>query len=337
MRSRRFEATGLELVERVLTSAYTRTRLTTTSSSLEGHVRVEQLDLGPHLQLHRADLGVAAVLQARPVPGWVFAHVLGGRTTSRTRRAGTDRETTHGYGQVHLSSGPDRPFWARVDQLVVESAVLSPALLEQVAEPASAWAPSPTGPVRFTDDRPVSHALGQCWVRTCDVVRGQLRTTRPSDDLAVASTARLLAGTALAVFPNTTWGSDGLRRDSRDAHAATYQRARRFIDDHADQDTSPAEVAAACAVSVRALRLAFRRHGDTTPSAHLRLARLARAHADLLDALALPAAAPADPRAAVVRVARRWGFVSVRAFEDAYRAAYGCTPAQALHLRRPLR
>jgi AraC-like DNA-binding protein len=94
-----------------------------------------------------------------------------------------------------------------------------------------------------------------------------------------------VAATALAVFPNTAMGEPTIE-DRRDAHRGTLRRAMAFIEAHADQDISIADIARASNVSTRAVQLAFRRHLDTTPTAYLRRVRLDHAHRDLRNAAA---------------------------------------------------
>lgn len=81
------------------------------------------------------------------------------------------------------------------------------------------------------------------------------------------------------------------------------RRAVAFIEENAHLDITVADIAAAVCVTTRAVQLAFQRHLDTTPTAYLRRARLARAHADLTRA------SPGDGLT-VTAVAYRWGFPS---------------------------
>ncbi|WP_433417810.1 helix-turn-helix domain-containing protein [Microtetraspora malaysiensis] len=59
------------------------------------------------------------------------------------------------------------------------------------------------------------------------------------------------------------------------------RRALAFLEAHPDQDVTVADIAAAAHVTVRTIRLAFRRHLDTTPVGYLRRIRLHHAHEDL--------------------------------------------------------
>jgi len=139
--------------------------------------------------------------------------------------------------------------------------------------------------------------------------------------LAAGAAARLLAATALSVFPNNAL-LDPTAVDRNDARPATLRRAISFIDDNAHRDITLADIAAAAHVTIRALQLAFRRHLDCTPTAYLRRVRLERAHSQLSTA--------APGRESVTAVAFRWGFASSSRFAAYYREAYGVPPGATL-------
>lgn len=139
--------------------------------------------------------------------------------------------------------------------------------------------------------------------------------------LVLGSAARLLAATALTVFPNTAV-TEPAARDRHDAHPATLQRAVSFIEANADIDITVADIARAAGVTTRAVQLAFRRHLNTTPAGYLRRVRLDQAHRQLQ---------AADPdRDSVTAVAYRWGFSSPSRFATYYRRAYGVSPSHTL-------
>lgn len=177
-------------------------------------------------------------------------------------------------------------------------------------------------------------ALGGCVVRARDS-RGQPSAAparRILDDdhtaaspLILGSAARLLAATALAVFPNNLLPEHGLTAHGGDGRTSpdTVRRAEEFLHAHAHLDIDLTDIAAACLVTPRALQYAFARHHDTSPMRYLRRVRLARAHQDLLDA------DPAGP-VTVTAVAARWGFAHPGRFAAAYRRAYGQTPRTTL-------
>jgi AraC-like DNA-binding protein len=83
-----------------------------------------------------------------------------------------------------------------------------------------------------------------------------------------------------------------------------------------------AALAELAGISVRALRIGFRKRHEISPMAYLWRARLTRAHEELI---------AADPRHTTVReVARRWGFVHLGRFATAYLERYHVTPTQTL-------
>jgi transcriptional regulator GlxA family with amidase domain len=125
----------------------------------------------------------------------------------------------------------------------------------------------------------------------------------------------------LATFPNTAL-TDPTIEDRRDAHPDTLRRAVTFIDEHAHEDITIADIAAAACVGIRAVQLAFRRHLDTTPLEYLRRVRLDHAHREL------QAADPA--RETVTAMACRWGFTSTSRFTAYYREVYRVVPSYTL-------
>jgi transcriptional regulator GlxA family with amidase domain len=158
--------------------------------------------------------------------------------------------------------------------------------------------------------------------------RGLGASTKPgaihaaAQPLIAGSAARLLAATALAVFPSNTL-TDPATEDRRDASPATLRRAVAFVDANAHLDITIADIAAAVPVTVRAVQLAFQRHMGTTPTRYLRQVRLARAHTDLTSD------SPGDSLT-VTAVAYRWGFPSPSRFAAQYQRAYGISPGRAL-------
>jgi transcriptional regulator GlxA family with amidase domain len=67
------------------------------------------------------------------------------------------------------------------------------------------------------------------------------------------------------------------------AAPASVRRAERFLEEHVADAVGLTDVARAAAVSARALQMAFRRHRDTTPMAHLRALRLEQARRALAE------------------------------------------------------
>jgi AraC-like DNA-binding protein len=227
---------------------------------------------------------------------------------------------TDGYraGDVYVRNIPQAEFRAQTRDVRSRSVVLPVSLLHAVAGTEC----TPPGPLRFLSTYPAGAAARAQWQNTSDYADRVLANPEAAaSPLIIGSTARLLAATALAVFPNTALPGPAAR-DRSDASPATLRRAIAFIDEHAHDDITAAEIAAAAGVTIRAVQLAFRRHLDTTPLGYLRRVRLHYAHRQL---------AAADPQhGSVTAVAYRWGFANSSRFAAYYRQAYGVLPSHTL-------
>jgi AraC-like DNA-binding protein len=227
-----------------------------------------------------------------------------------------------GPGDVFLSSkvSPGAPQWTRMHRGGLHIASMPFSLLDQVAATGT---PRPD-PVRFTSLLPGDQAAVRQLTATIRYLATSLRDQPEvmAQPLVAGAASRLLAATLVSTFPSTAL-LDPTIEDRHDAHPATLRRAIAFIEDHADQDISVAEVAAAARVTIRALQYAFRRHRGSTPMGYLREVRLQQAHEDLV------AADPATG-ATVTEIAARWGFFHPGRFARQYRAAYGRPPHETL-------
>jgi AraC-like DNA-binding protein/anti-anti-sigma regulatory factor len=175
---------------------------------------------------------------------------------------------------------------------------------------------------RHRADRTLAR-VSQTTVKVADT---RHRTTRIQEQQRRIAASR--AAQARAVRPRTRVTRPGPsfpeaaaeRRSVR--FPPTLSRAIAFIDEHAGQELSVADIAAASSVTVRAVQLAFRRHLDMTPVEYLRQVRLDRARQDLITA------EPA--RDSVTAVAFRWKFASASRFAAYYRRTFGVPPSHTL-------
>jgi transcriptional regulator GlxA family with amidase domain len=126
----------------------------------------------------------------------------------------------------------------------------------------------------------------------------------------------------LAVFPNTTMRAEHTQGQAATG-PATMRRAMDFVDAHADQPISAADIAAAAGIGVRAVQLAFKQHLGVTPMTYVRQVRLERAHRDLQ-------VADAHSGGTVKTIAARWGFAKPERFAALYRKSYGVLPSSTL-------
>ena len=238
--------------------------------------------------------------------------------SSTIRRDGEGSSDTFGPGDQFLISRPGLPYSGLAHATRLQFTLIDPEVLTQVTG-------NEHGPVRLLDHRPVSGSTARRLRRSVAYLRETVLTAScgpQGQPLVASAAARLLAASVLSTYPNTATGGP-TARDRRDAHPATLRRAIAFIDEHAAEDISLADIAVAAFVTTRAVQLAFRRHLGTTPMEYLRRVRLGHAHRDL------QAGHPA--RDSVTAVAYRWGFSSPGRFAAYYRQAYGVPPNQTLH------
>jgi AraC-like DNA-binding protein len=183
-------------------------------------------------------------------------------------------------------------------------------------------------PFKLHSIKPISPAMNRFFIDTVSTVTSQLLSTegRAFEYPLVARQLVDLAITAmLNGFPNPTMTAD-YRQPSRTAGQAAVRRAVAYIDEHADEPISVADVAGATGVGAKELQAAFARDHQTTPLEYLRRVRLDGAHRDLV------ARTPdgGDTVATVAAIAYRWGFANSRLFAALYRATYGRAPGVTL-------
>ena len=281
-------------------------------------LRLERAELGS-VQFHHVSTAMDFDAVGRPLERLIFGQLTSGRV--RQDSGGSERHYVP--GGVFLAAQPGDSYRSSVDEADAQLTVIDPALPSQIADTAPGRAQVP---VRFTGYEPVSTQARSRWTETCAYLRETLLADpmAAAAPLVAASAARLLVATALAAFPNNAL-TEPTSEDERDSSPATLRRAVAFIDEHAHQDITVADVATAAHLTIRAVQLAFRRHLDTTPTRYLRRVRLDHAHRQLLSA---------DPeRDSVTAVAYEWGFTSSSRFAAYYRTAYGVSPSTTLHVR----
>lgn len=191
---------------------------------------------------------------------------------------------------------------------------------------AARWGIEPAD-FTFRSMAPISAPLARYWRETLSYLH---RVSLHPDAALPSPTAHaamidLAAAATIATFPSVATAAAYLPGPG-EAGPSTIRRAVAYLEEHAADPLTLADVATAARTGPRGLQAAFRRHLDTTPMAHLRRIRLGRAHRDLL------AADPAHG-ATVGAIARQWGFSHLGRFAAAYRDAYGTSPAETLRTR----
>ncbi|GEL25958.1 AraC family transcriptional regulator [Pseudonocardia sulfidoxydans NBRC 16205] len=242
---------------------------------------------------------------------------LGGRAALDFGRYGAT-VAVEGHSTLYV---PGAPSVVEMDDHVGLAVRLSPTEVGRAVEELTGLAPEA---LHFTSLSPVSAARGRLWGVTARMLWEELAA--PAAGVLTPLVHQELIGTVAAAvvtaFPNTAM-TRGYVPGPGYVGPATLRRALAYVDAHASLPITVADVAEAAGVGPAALRAAFRRHLDTTPSAHLRGVRLDAAHRDLV---------AADPTAdaTVASVAARWGFVSPSRFADSYRDRFGCAPGETL-------
>ncbi|WP_246231084.1 helix-turn-helix domain-containing protein [Mycolicibacterium sediminis] len=257
--------------------------------------------------------GGQAETRADDVPGVVVLWTVGGQVDNSVN----DAVGAAGPGDVVLGSAGNADVVLRTRDPLLKTAVLDQDLLDRVAADSTAMR---LKPVRFTSITPRGPESAAAWIK----VRRFVEETVLADEevatpLVIASAARLLAATTLAVFPNTASEADDAESGADlSHHPALVRRAVGYIEEHASDDIGVVDIAAAVYVTPRALQYMFRRHLDTTPMAYLRRVRLDHVHRALREGTR-----DADT---VTAIAARWGFAHTGRFAVLYRETFGQSP-----------
>jgi AraC-like DNA-binding protein len=109
---------------------------------------------------------------------------------------------------------------------------------------------------------------------------------------------------------------------SRTIGPTTVRRAHEYIEQHAHEPLTVAQVASWAGVSTRALQQGFRRSLGATPHQIIQRVRLERAHHDLVNSSA--------EEATVAGIGAKWGFLHSGRFAALYRARYNTYPSTTL-------
>ncbi|WP_143342711.1 helix-turn-helix transcriptional regulator, partial [Crossiella equi] len=228
--------------------------------------------------------------------------------TGRTRVVAGARELVVAPGEIGFRH-PGHGCWAQVDAGEVREVRLSVSVLAEE-----------TG----VDLRHVRAALvrsgeAASWRAAADRVERDVlgNPATANSALSLATARRTLALALREVFPALS-----AEEPVPDGGPGPLRRALAYLEDHAPEPITVADIAAAARLSVRSLQTLFQDHLATTPTAHLRRVRLAGAHRDLCDPW---------PGTGVGAVAAKWGFPDPGRFTAAYREQYGHSPRETLH------
>ncbi|MDQ3787732.1 MAG: AraC family transcriptional regulator, partial [Actinomycetota bacterium] len=244
-----FDSTDLGRIEEFLSSAYAPMRIASGTGRSRARITRAGTDT---LCVDQLDLACELTYDVRPLGSICLCDMVSGGIVDH-RVSGSREVEAFGPGELFSLAPPDRPYGGRIHDARYRITMFSPALLADVA--------GAEGPVRLLGHRTYDENAARHVRAAVDHLHDAVLTVPEArhSALVVATASQYLAACVLTAFPSTAIpGRDDV--DRNDAHPRTLRRAIAFIDANADRDITAADVASAAGVSVRAVRLAFRRH-----------------------------------------------------------------------------
>jgi AraC-like DNA-binding protein len=179
-----------------------------------------------------------------------------------------------------------------------------------------------TGPIAFALPLDLSRRNAADWNRLVSTVAANL-----FDPESLFRQPIMTAPLVHAILSGLLLSADHDLRAQLDAQArrigpATVRRAQEYIEQHAHEPLTVAEVASWAGVSVRALQQGFQRSLGATPHEIIQHTRLERAHNDLVNS--------SVDEATVAGIGAKWGFPHAGRFAALYRARYNTYPSTTL-------
>lgn len=212
---------------------------------------------------------------------------------------------------------------AKWESFAARAVVLDRGRLEEVARSMS---DVPEGRLEPVELAARSAELGRYWDESVRrVTRAMGAAPEAFDEPIVAEAAfHRLAVAYLNAFP-LAWRQASAREISVGARSAVVRAALDYLLAHAAEPITVQHLAEAMHISTRGLHAAFVGETGRSPSEHLRAIRLEGVRDELRFA------EPSEPIAAI---ARRWGFVHMPRFAEAYERAFGELPSATRGTRR---
>jgi AraC-like DNA-binding protein len=261
-----------------------------------GKVRLHQLRYGVDVTIDAAPLN-ESVLVSTPVKG-----VLTVLTEGVERR--------YGPGEV-VAIGPDHSFGLRWEEhCELRTVQIDRSILNTNA----------TGTGNGSSQLPSQHGASAGHASIWHTLSLLLQTQAAAGASAALLVERLEALVAAALL--THHATPPPDREPRWRAPRHIREAMTFIEANADQPLSPADMAAAAHMSIRAFQYNLRHYTGLTPSEFIRGIRLERAHQNLLEA--------DRAETTVAEIAHRWGFSNLGRFSRYYAARFGTLPSETL-------
>jgi AraC-like DNA-binding protein len=179
-----------------------------------------------------------------------------------------------------------------------------------------------TGPIAFELALDLSRRAAADWYRlVCTLATGLF------DPESLFRQPFMTVPLVHAVLSGLLLGADHELRAQLDAPArsigpTSVRRADEYIEQHAHEPLTVAQVASSAGVSIRALQQGFKRSLGATPHQIIQHTRLERAHHDLVNASA--------EETTVASIGAKWGFPHAGRFAALYHARYDTYPSATL-------
>jgi DNA-binding CsgD family transcriptional regulator/AraC-like DNA-binding protein len=270
--------------------------------------RMRGVDLGPILfTLDTSDASPCFDLSS---PTHMMALLTEGR--SRSARGRDTADFAPGAGMTMVSPGQRTSF--EVDgPLRTVNARFAPGYLASQLEALTGE--TARDPLVFSLSVPTGQGPGAFIAQLYRFIATTYADGSAPDSPAVA--AGLVDSLARALLVGTPHShAHLLERPAPPSSRTVVRRVEEYLDEHADQPVTLADLAAVAGAGVRSVEAAFRRHRDATPTAFLRARRLGRARQMLQADLGVP----------ISGVAHACGFAQPVAFAAAYVKAHGERP-----------
>lgn len=179
-----------------------------------------------------------------------------------------------------------------------------------------------TGPIAFALALDLSRRAAADWYRlVCTLATGLF------DPESLFRQPFMTVPLVHAVLSGLLLGADHDLRAQLDAPArsigpTSVRRADEYIEQHAHEPLTVAQVASSAGVSIRALQQGFKRSLGATPHQIIQHTRLERAHHDLVNATA--------ENTTVASIGAKWGFAHAGRFAALYHTRYNTYPSTTL-------
>jgi AraC-like DNA-binding protein len=312
-------ATTEEAARELLQRMRVRAELVAAGTSATGRFTLGEAAAGDLSAIRAVNVGMRLELLVDPIPGqFAAATFLGGRISLACGRR-DERSRAAGESYLCASDQPLRVTWDNFDVIglrlpMAELRHAAPGLVEL----------NDAVPLRFCGTDPISARRAALWRAVALMAYRELwaADSMLANPLVRREMVDTVVAAALTTFPNTAM-TCGYVPGPGAVRPRAVRRAVAFIDANASLPITVADIADAAGTSASAIRAAFRRHLDTTPSALLRRVRLEAARRDL---------AESDPTGAVsvADIGARWGYRRLDRFAAAYQESFGVPPERTL-------